>query len=363
MRNHIIEADLKYITDHPLPWEFFRNKTVLVSGASGFLPAYMVETLLYLREKRQYDVKVIGMVRNLERAKSRFAHYEGNPALRLVLHDVCVPFSFDEKLDVIIHAASQATPKYFRDDPVGTLLPNVVGTAQLLNLARDRKVECFGFFSTSGVHGFVDPSCYPVKEDCYGILNPTDLSSCYLESKRMGENMCIAWRHQYGVPVKIIRPAITYGPELKLDDGRSFADFVASMVLGKDIELTSDGTAYRNYCYISDATIGFFLVLLKGEIGQAYNVASEEEIRIVDLARKLTSEVFPEKKLKVVFKTPPGKDFLRVHYSRSAVDISKLKALGWKQQVPLDEGFRRTVESFIGNEIVDAGSQASRDGE
>jgi len=248
-----------------------------------------------------------------------------------------------------VHAASQATPKVFQADPVGTLSPNVLGTANLLNLAVEKKVECFLFFSTSGVHGHVDESAYPIKEYCYGYLDPTKIASCYLESKRMGENMCVAWMHQYGVPGKIVRPATTYGPGIKLDDGRSFADFISNIVNYQDIEIFSDGKALRNFCYLADATLGFFTVMLKGEPGEAYNIATDHEISIIDLAKLLVENVFPERNLKVVMKTDVSKNYLRTNYSRTAVDITKVKALGWKLSFPIEEGFKRTVESYRGN--------------
>ena len=350
MRNNIIESDLKYITDADLPWELFKNKTVLVSGASGFLPAYMVETLLYLNETRQFNIRICGLVRNIEKARARFLHYDKDKSLLLISQDVCDSIKIEQHIDFIIHAASQATPKLFYSDPVGTLLPNVIGTQNLLNLAVKNKVDCFLYFSTSGVHGFVNADCYPVTEDCYGSLNPTKLESCYLESKRMGENMCIAWLHQYGVPAKTVRPATTYGPGIKLDDGRSFADFISNIVSYEDIQILSDGKALRNFCYLADATLGFYTVMLKGNIGEAYNVATDHEISIIDLATLLVEKVFPERNLKVVMKKDASKDYLRVNYSRTAVDIAKIRALGWKPNFPVGEGFRRAVESY-GNRI------------
>jgi nucleoside-diphosphate-sugar epimerase len=346
MRKNIIESDLKYITDASLPWELLRNKTVLVAGAAGFLPAYMVETLLYLNETRKAGIKVVGLVRNLEKAQARFSHYRNEKKLKLISQDVCVGIKIDEHVDYIIHAASQATPKLFLSDPVGTLLPNVVGTYNLLRLAVENKAEGFLYFSTSGVHGFVEDDKYPVKEDCYGSLDPDRLESCYLESKRMGENMCIAWLHQYGVPVKIVRPATTYGPGLKLDDGRSFADFIANIVNNQDIQIFSDGKALRNFCYLADAVLGFFTVMLKGQTGEAYNVATDHEISILGLATLLVEKVFPERNLKVVMKKDPGKDYLRVNYLRTAVDITKVKDLGWNIHFSVEEGFKKTVQSY-----------------
>ncbi len=352
MRNNIIESDLKYITEASLPWALFRNKTILVSGAAGFLPAYMVETFLYLNETKHLNIKVLGLVRNVERAYERLSYYRGDKNLIFISQDVCEKININEDIHYIVHAAGQASPKFFYSDPVGTLSPNVIGTANLLNLAVEKKVEGFLFFSTSGVHGYVDESAYPIKEDCYGYLDPTNLASSYLESKRMGENMCIAWMHQYGVPVKIVRPAITYGPGLKFDDGRSFADFVSNIVNYQDIEIFSNGKAVRNFCYLADATLGFFTVMLKGKIGEAYNVATDHEISIINLAKLLVEDVFPERNLKVVMKTDASKNYLRINFPRTAVDISKLKALGWKISFPIEDGFKRTVESYGGSAVA-----------
>lgn len=347
MRNSIIKEDIEFIISQALPWEMFQGKTILITGAAGFLPSYMVETLLCLNEIKRLNIRVIGIVRNLEKAKMKFDYFNNNPNFELIEHDVCESLDIPEKLDFIIHAASPATPKVFADDPIGTLSPNVLGTANLLKLGVSKRVECFLFFSTSGVYGHVGEECYPVREDCFGALNPTEISSCYLESKRMGENMCVAWMQQYGIPVKIVRPAITYGPGIKLDDGRSFADFVSNIINRRNIEIYSDGKAIRNFCYIADATLGFFTVMLKGKAGEAYNVATDHEISILELAEVLVGKVFPELDLKVVMKNNPEKFFLRVNYARTTVDISKAKSLGWELHYPIEIGFKRAVESFL----------------
>ncbi|HEY9078875.1 NAD-dependent epimerase/dehydratase family protein [Magnetovibrio sp.] len=346
MRNRIIEDDLSYIVNADLPWQELTGKTVLISGAAGFLISYVVHLLLFLNEKNDANIKIIGLVRDAERAREKYASVPQTENLLFISQDVCDEISIDEKIDYIIHAASYATPKVFRDNPVGTILPNVIGTKNLLELAVKNDVDGFLFFSTSGVYGHVADEDYPVPETCFGGLDPMELSSCYLESKRMGENMCVAWMHQYGVPIKIVRPAITYGPGLDLDGGRSFEDFIACIVRKQDITLYSDGRAIRNFCYIADATLGFFTVLLKGENGQAYNVATDHEISIKDLAQYLVDDVFPERNLKVISKFDTSKDYLRTQFSRTTVDISKIRALGWTLSFPIAPGFKKVVQSF-----------------
>ena len=348
MRNRIIEEDLNRITSASLPWAEFAGRTVLISGANGFLPAYMVETLLHLNEQGgRAPTHVIALVRNREKAEVRFAHYRNQTALRFLVQDVCTPVELEGPVDFVVHAAAQASPKYYGVDPVGTLSANVLGTHNLLRLAKEKQSRGFLFFSSGEVYGQVDPSRIPTKEDAYGTLDPTDVRSCYGESKRFGETMCVSWAHQYHVPAKILRPFHTYGPGMKLDDGRVFADFVADIINHRDIVMKSDGTAVRAFCYLADAVVGFFTVLLKGEVGQAYNVGNHRaEVSIRDLAHILV-DLFPEKRLRVIEHSEakaPG--YLRSPVVRTCPDISKARRLGWEPTTTLEDGFRRTIWSF-----------------
>jgi nucleoside-diphosphate-sugar epimerase len=350
MRNAVIQEDLETIAQSNLPWSELDGKVILISGANGFLPAYMVETLLFLNERKtgSEKLKVIGLVRNKDKAVSRFSHHQDRSDFQLIVQNVCQSVHIDGKIDYIVHAASQASPKYYGKDPVGTLSANVIGTSNLLNLAKDNAVEGFLFFSSGEVYGEVTASQIPTKESDYGYVDPTNVRSCYGESKRMGETMCVSWFYQYGVPTKIVRPFHTYGPGMSLDDGRVYADFVADIVDGRDIIINSDGTATRAFCYLADAVQGFFTVMLKGENGQAYNVGNPEgEISIWDLAKTLVS-LFPEKGLKVVKKEViPPSGYLRSNILRNSPDISKIQGLGWQPTTSIEEGFYRTIRSFL----------------
>jgi nucleoside-diphosphate-sugar epimerase len=349
MINQVVEDDLRTIISFPLDWDRFSRKTVLISGANGFIPAYLVETLLYLNDKkRRQKTRVVGVVRNKEKAYARFADYIKRDDFQLVVQDICQPISLNEKIDYIIHAASQASPKYYGKDPVGTLSANILGTYNLLELARVNNVEGFLFFSSGEVYGEVNDKQIPIKEDSYGFVDPLDVRSCYAESKRMGENMCVSWYHQYAVPARIVRPFHTYGPGMDLQDGRVFADFVADIVNNRDILMKSDGSAVRAFCYLSDAICGFFTVLLKGINADAYNVGNDKgEISIASLADMLV-KLYPEKGLKVIRSNAASQEgYIRSKISRNSPDISKANALGWRPNVSLQEGFARTIRSFI----------------
>lgn len=344
----IVDEDLKFITSADLPWNLLEGNNILITGANGFLPAYMAETILFLNDnlfKNKARLYVLG--RNKERLLRRFRCYEGRNDLEYIIQDVCAPLKLKDPIDIIIHAASQASPKYYGVDPAGTLSANILGTYNLLELARNNGTKTFLFFSSGEVYGEVNDDQLPINEDQYGYINPVNVRSCYAESKRMAETMCISWMHQYGVRVKIVRPFHTYGPGMRLDDGRVFADFVSDVVADRNIRMKSDGSAIRAFCYLADATAGFFFVLLKGEAGTPYNVGNEEaEISVRDLAY-LLAELFPSKKLKVEISTDnqqPG--YIRSPFIRHCPDTRRLKNLGWQPHYSLNPGFKRTIESF-----------------
>ena len=347
-RNKIIQEDLQVITNSSLPWSNFAGKTVLITGANGFLPAYMVETLLFLNERFNLDLQVIGVVRNKEKASKRFSIYMNRPDFSLLFQDVCHPLSLHSDVNYIIHAASQASPKYFGVDPVGTLSANVLGTCHLLELARTKNVTGFLYFSSGEVYGEVSEDKIPTTENNYGYVDPTEVRSCYAESKRMGENMCVSWHHQYDVPVTIVRPFHTYGPSMSFSDGRVFADFVSDVINKRDIVMKSDGSAIRTFCYLADAVLGFFTVLLKGQSGQAYNVSNDKgEISINDLAETLVF-LFPELGIKVIKKEGTfSHGYLKSKISRTKPDISKIRALGWQPIYSIRDGFERTIRSYL----------------
>lgn len=339
--NPIISEDLDDILAHPLPWERFAGLTVLVTGAAGFLPGYLVEALL-----RRNDVfggapaTVVALARRPGSAEQRFAHHARRTDLRIVTRDVCDPPPADLQPGVIIHAASQASPRYYRDDPVGTIRPNVIGTDLLLEVARRCGSSHFLFLSSAEVYGEVAPEHNPISEGVPGAVTTTARRSCYAEGKRAGEALCVAYHNQYGVPAVIVRPFHTYGPGLKAD-GRVYTDFIAAVAGGGDLVMTSDGSARRAFCYVSDAVAGLFTALLKGEPGTAYNVGNEDaETGVAELAEML---VRSNPGLQIRREAPPA-GYLPSAVNRNCPDTTRLRALGWSPVWGLEPGFRRAIE-------------------
>ncbi|MFB5762610.1 NAD-dependent epimerase/dehydratase family protein [Paenibacillus medicaginis] len=347
MDHDVLEQDLKTIIGFDLPWEKFSGSTVLITGASGLIPSYMVDTLMYLNQRQLIDkpVHILALVRNEEYARERFSAYRDDARLELLVQDVCEPVNVNGNVDFIIHAASQASPKYYGVDPVGTLSANIMGTANMLRLAREKKTQSFLFISAGEIYGEVSEACIPTRESDYGYLNPMSVRSCYAESKRMAETMCICWHHQYGIPVKVARTYHTYGPGMKLNDGRVFADFVSNIVRRKDIVMTSEGKHIRSFCYLTDATAGFFTLLLKGKDAEAYNIGNPDAaVSIVELAETLVS-LFPELGLKVV-RAEHSAHYMQSTIKKTVPSITKAMELGWRPLIGIAEGFQRTINSY-----------------
>lgn len=346
-RHPIIQADLDRILAANLPWERFAGKTVLVAGAAGFLAAYVVETLLRLNETRGLEpVRVIALVRQAEAAQRRFAQYQGREDLRFLYQDVCEPLALKDPVHFILHAASPATPRAFGKDPLGTFDANVLGTRNLLERAAHDGVEGFLFLSSGEVYGLGNDQIIPTHEDAFGYLDPALVRACYGEGKRAGETLCACFAAQRGVPATMARIFHTYGPGMPLGDGRVFTDFVADVLVGRDLVMRSDGQASRAFCYLADAVEGFFTILLKGTSGKAYNVGNDQaELKIRDLADLLVS-LEPDQGLQVRKEGQVDGTYLPSPIQRGCPDVGRLRDLGWMPRVAPEEGFRRTIQSF-----------------
>jgi UDP-glucuronate decarboxylase len=357
LRQTIIHQDLTTILQADLPWNQLSGKTVLITGAAGLLASYLVRTLLFLNQSDRLSqpVRILGLVRNRAKAKTQLLDIADDPNLHFIQADVSEPFAWDENFqtpDLIIHAASPASPLWYMQDPLGTIHANTEGMQRMLALAQKMQVQSVLYLSTSEIYGDTSSFQDPLRESDMGALDPMSLRSCYAESKRLGETLCKAWHEQYGIPVKVARPFHTFGPGLRLDDGRVFADFIGNVLRGEDIVLKSAGTAQRAFCYLSDATVGFFTILLKGKSGQAYNVGNPNNlVSMLDLANQLSS-FYPERQIGVRREFDSISETVASPVAISCPDISKLNALGWSPHVSLEESFRRTIESMSSPQML-----------
>jgi len=347
--NKTVFEDLELITKSKLPWHMFSNKTIMITGGGGFIGSYLVKSLLHIGEKFDLNLKVICVARKIESINTRLSDYLHMKNFEVFLHDMSLPLPEDFPIaEFIIHAASQASPKFYGVDPVGTLLVNSIGTMYLLNHILINKSKNFLFISSGEVYGDPINSELRINEKNFGYLDPMDVRSCYAESKRLGETMAVAWGTQYDIHTNVVRLFHTYGPGLSMSDGRVFADFVSDVANDRDIILNSDGNAQRSFCYVSDAVIGILTVLLNGKKNEAYNVGNPDtELAVKDLASILVN-LFPKKKLKVKFEiNTENINYLKSSIARCCPSIEKLKALGWSPKIGIEEGFSRTIKSFL----------------
>ena len=345
----IVHKDLAQIVKSNVNWNRFKNKTIFISGGAGLLPSYLVQSLLHANRLHNLKLKVICMSRSSESLNKRLEYWLNDPSLKIIIHNVTRPIPVEIiPSDFVIHAASQSSPKFYAIDPVGTLLTNTVGTQHLLEYAVRSKAERFMFFSSGEVYGIPLNPTEPITETSYGYLDPMNVRSCYAESKRIGETMSIAWAKQYGLDTVVVRPFHTYGPGMALDDGRVFADFVADVVAKRDIVIRGDGSEKRCFCYLADATVGFLSVLLNGINSEAYNVANPScEISMKNLA-KLISKLFPNRNIKIRFEdSDTKKNYIKSPILKALPSIEKIKKLGWLPETSLEEGFTKTIKSFI----------------
>lgn len=318
-----------------------QSRHVLVTGAAGFLGGAVARELLARGDR------VTALVRNEARARQRLADIADRiEFFEWDLNRIAVP-TLPAGITHLIHAASQASPRFYGPDPVGTAMPNVVGTAALLEAATQAKVQGFLFVSSSEVYGATS-SEQPLKETDLGPLDPATHRACYAESKRMGETLCVAWHAQHGLPTFIVRPFHTYGPGLTREDGRVFADFAYAVAEGRPIVMTSDGSARRAFCYASDAVDGLLTVLAKGQPATPYNLANPDaELSVKELAELLVS-LYPGSEL--IQRPPPG-GYLPSPFNRLIPDISRLQGLGWQPRISAADGFRRFIDHIRAHEL------------
>ncbi len=338
IKEKILKEDFEFIINQDLPWDKLANSTVLISGGNGFLARYLTETLLYLNDYKNLNIKIISMVRSIRKHPHCFKVSQSNRVdLQFLRHDVRLPLDTQCKIDYVIHCASHARPEFYTKDPVGTIESNIKGTINLLELSRKNKIKGFLFFSTGGVLGRMDEDKMPSKESDYGYIDPLDLNSSYSESKRMAETICASWSAQYNIPARIVRPSYVYGPGFSPKDERVVPKFISRSIKNLDLNINCNKTT-RSFLYISDATVAFFTVLLKAKRCEAFNVSSKREEPLLNLANLLLS-IDKQSSSKIIKQKKKSKSPV----VRSAFCIKKIQALGWNPTTDLEEGLKRTM--------------------
>lgn len=265
------------------------GSSLWITGPKGLIASYLVDTIAVLNDKHfERPCMVTGLSRSEVTEEARLGHLIDKPEFNFIRHDVIIPFDgFDDFPDFIIHAAGRSTPSHFVNDPIGTIRVNVSALDWLLELSVfSQTVKSFAYFSSSEIYGSPPEWRIPTPETYPGNSPCTGERGCYTEAKKCGEAFCLAYHRKHNIPVKILRPALVYGPGLLLDDGRVLADFMRQGINKTPVTVRDKGQVKRSYCYIKDAIIIFWKIFLdKQTDGQVFNVGnSQEEIRILELA-------------------------------------------------------------------------------
>lgn len=339
------QRDIDIIMKSPIDWEYFRNKTVLVTGATGRLGMYIVEAVNKADIDWNLNVTILALARNEKKLQKVFGESLKLPNIHPLVQDITEPIHWDGNVHYIFHTAGAASPQDFTNWPVDTLWGHVQGTRNVLELAREKKTEKVFYVSTVETYGEWQ-SEQGIHEDDMGPMHCDNARACYPEAKRLCETMLASYEAQYGIPYVGVRLCHTFGPGISLDDGRAFSEFIRDVIDGKDIVLQSDGSAERTYTYVADAVGGMLLAFTKGT-DHYYNIANLNNlISIRDLA-ELIASLDPKQKVKVQYANEQEQKLKYLPFKLGIMNVDRIMELGWRPQVGIRDAFRYTLESFL----------------
>lgn len=331
------KEDIQKILQEKLPWEILSGCNVLVTGATGLIGGCLVDMLM-MNPIKEYVVFASG--RNMERGKIRFKDYIQDSDFHLIKYDVLEPLVSDVTFDYIIHAASNGSPNFFTQKPVEVMKSNIQGVCNLIEYGLTHGMKRMLYVSSGEVYGEGDGRVFT--EDYSGYVNPTLPRSCYPSSKRAAETLCASYAVEYGADVVIARPCHIYGPYFTEQDNRVYAQFIRNVVRNEDIVMKSTGEQFRSWCYVVDCASALLYILLKGERGQAYNIADESSIISIKELAEIVAEIGNKKVIMDVPTDVERKGFNLV--TKSVFSTTKIRSLGWKT---LPQSMKTKMESII----------------
>ena len=349
--NSVEEKDLKYIhTKAKKEFEALSGNTILFTGANGFLGYYFIKSILFWNDTYPGKKITLCALDNFPAGIPKWLPKRSD--LKILKKDITRYIGSGQSFDYIIHAASIASPIFYRKYPIETINANVQGLYNILNYTVSRKktknpVKGLLFFSSSEIYGDPTEGNIPTPETYRGNVSCTGPRACYDESKRFGETLCVNYSSVHNLPIKIARPFNNYGPGLKITDGRVIPDLANDILSNKDITLLSEGSPRRTFCYVADAIVGYIKLLIQGKQGESYNIGVEKpEISIFDLAEKI--QALAKKNFgysgKIIMKGSDDKNYLTDNPQRRCPQINKAKQdLGYNPEITLDEGLSRTL--------------------
>jgi UDP-glucuronate decarboxylase len=304
---------------------------ILVTGGAGFIGSHLVEHLL------GEGHEVLSLDNYFTGSKENLRHLRDEPRLELIRHDIVTPVMLE--VEQIYHLACPASPVHYQYNPVKTIKTNVMGTLNMLGLAKRVKARIL-LASTSEVYG--DPQIHPQREDYWGNVNCIGVRSCYDEGKRVAETLMVDYHRQNGVDIRIARIFNTYGPKMAINDGRVISNFIIQALTGQEITIYGEGQQTRSFCYVSDLVKGLVALMNREGCHEPVNLGNPEEYTIIELATKIVAMTGSPSGLS--FHELPADDPVK-----RRPDITRARnLLNWQPTVPLEEGLNATIPYFAG---------------
>lgn len=302
---------------------------ILVTGGAGFLGSHLIDRLM------EQGHEVVCLDNYFTGCKRNILKWIGHPYFEMIRHDITEPIRLE--VDQIYHLACPASPVHYQYNPVKTVKTNVLGTLNMLGLAKRVKARFF-LASTSEVYG--DPDVHPQVEEYRGNVNPIGLRACYDEGKRVAETLAFDYHHQSGVDIRVARIFNTYGPRMQQNDGRVVSNLIVQALQGTPLTVYGDGLQTRSFCYVSDLIEGLMRLMNNEEHTGPVNVGNPDEYTILQLAQSIQNAIDPN--VEIQFEPLPKDD-----PRRRQPDITKARTwLGWEPTVPLEDGLKLTIEDF-----------------
>ncbi len=342
--NKLYQDDIAYVAGLGLPWEKLQDSSFIISGATGLLGSFLTDVLMH-KNADGLNCHIYALGRNQGKARKRFDSYFENPNFSFIECDVN-DASFVKKLpdhaDYIFHAAGNVHPLAYATDPIGTITANIFAANSFLEYCATHNVKRFAFSSSSEVYGKNRGDVELFDESYCGYIDCNTVRAGYPESKRCSEALCQSYIAQKGVDAVLVRFSHSYGPTVLATDTKAMTQFINNGLNKEDIVLKSDGSQYFSYTYTADAISGLLTIILKGENGQAYNIADETgDTTLKNLAQSIAD--YCGTKLK--FDIPS--DTEKAGYTtatKARLDGTKLRSLGWKPRFDIKEGVQRTIK-------------------
>ena len=335
MMTNLELQDIKKIAELPYRWEVLNNKTIMISGGTGFIGSFISDIIRYRNDKYNSKIKIVSLSRRGGKSDSTVEYLKA---------DITAPIIYDGSIDYILHLASNTHPKQYGEDPVGTITTNVIGCDNLLKLAVEKNAK---FLLASSVEIYGQGTETPMNETYCGYIDCNTARAGYNEAKRTCEALAQSYKQQYGIEIVIVRLARVVGADRKTDT-KAMSQFMDKALAGEDIILKSKGNQKFSYCYVADAASGIFKVLLDGINGEAYNVSDEDEGITLGGYAEFMAKLAGKN---VVYQIQDDAAASRASYA--LLDIEKLKSIGWRPLFSVSEALEKTYQikkSWMGSE-------------